>query len=639
VFTSSAARSFLPLLQVLLLLAHCLPISGEPFITPALAAGPVPLEELPIIQREEWGPGLSPIWPASDWLPTPQTPRFLVVHHTATSNTEDPLTSVRSIWHYHAVSQGWGDIRYHYLIDPQGRIYEGRYRGEQSSNIYVEGAQSMKNNDDKVAIALLGQFNPYISYPPPGDPTPQALASLTALLAAISYEAGIDPLGSTFHEGDQAQLPNIGGHRDHSPTSCPGDNLYTLLPQIREEVAAQVRELQRTRGSPRRRPGRRPTAPPPEVPTPGSFTLVYSGDLAGQLLPDERGRGGIANLVGLIDHIRITTPKPLLLLGTGALHTDPAASDAARRDRTLLGALNVAGYDAWVPGGRDLAALQTPTAGAHFSTLAANVGGESDGQPATATQPYIIRHLGNLNVAVMGLADERASVLLPAGLRFLPAVEVLQKYLPELRKQADLIIVLSHLGREADREIARNMPDCGLIVSVDGGGTAPALEQVNSSMLLAVEDGGRLLGRVNVTRDTEGVITLNAVYEPLLEVGNAQGVPPSSRIARLLDFRADAQQGHAAGVFADEHGNEGAPPWSEKLVPLAAPTPTAIALSPAGSSEMAGLAAPPTEDAFLNALLYGGSALVGIALLGLGALVIAWPNAMVSKRRSKSRKG
>lgn len=614
-----APRLFPKLLSALLigaLLSCCLPVTA-----PALAAGPVPLDELPIVRRQEWGAGLSPIWPESDWLPSGQTPMFLVVHHTVTPNTADPLTTVRSIWHYHAVSQGWGDIRYHYLIDQQGRIYEGRSAGDKSSNIYVEGAQSVKNNNDKVAIALLGQFQPSIDYPPPDNPTPQAIKSLVALLAAISYEAGIDPLGSTFHESDQAELPNVGGHRDHSQTSCPGDNLYNMLPQIREQAAAQVKELQKTRGQPRKQMKRRTPAPLPEVPTPGSFTLVYSGDLGGQLLPDEQGRGGAANLVGLIDHIRISTSQPLLLLGAGALHP----GSASRQDEAVLEALEVAGYDAWVPDGGDLAALGKLSGGGDFVTLAANVVGEADGQPAPGVQPYVVKTLGNLNVAVIGLADGRSPATLPAGLRFLPAAETLQKYLPEMRKQANLVVVLSHLGHEADREIARGALDSGLIVGV-GEAADPALEQVNGSMLLAVEDGSRHLGRVSVTRNTEGQIALQAVYEPLLEVGNSQDAPPDSRIARLLDPQAGAQQ-NAAKTFSDEHGNEGAPALSQ--MPLATPsipTATPVALSKAPPT----VRRTATANGSLALLFYGGAAMAGIILLGLAVLIVFWPG------RSKS---
>jgi hypothetical protein len=54
-------------------------------------------------------------------------PTMITIHHTATPN--DPLSSdwhrVRSIWYYHTMTHGWGDIGYHFLIDPNGVIYLG----------------------------------------------------------------------------------------------------------------------------------------------------------------------------------------------------------------------------------------------------------------------------------------------------------------------------------------------------------------------------------------------------------------------------------------------------------------------------------------------------------------------------------
>ena len=52
----------------------------------------------------------------------------MVVHHTAGSNNDpNPAATMRAVYHYHAVTQDWGDIGYNYLIDRWGRVYEGRY--------------------------------------------------------------------------------------------------------------------------------------------------------------------------------------------------------------------------------------------------------------------------------------------------------------------------------------------------------------------------------------------------------------------------------------------------------------------------------------------------------------------------------
>ena len=39
----------------------------------------------------------------------------------------DPIAHIRGIYYNQAVTQGWGDIGYHLLIDADGRVYEGTY--------------------------------------------------------------------------------------------------------------------------------------------------------------------------------------------------------------------------------------------------------------------------------------------------------------------------------------------------------------------------------------------------------------------------------------------------------------------------------------------------------------------------------
>ena len=52
--------------------------------------------------------------------------RNIVIHHTEQdmSRFSSEAEAVRSIYKYHTVSRGWGDIGYNYLIGPSGKIYE-----------------------------------------------------------------------------------------------------------------------------------------------------------------------------------------------------------------------------------------------------------------------------------------------------------------------------------------------------------------------------------------------------------------------------------------------------------------------------------------------------------------------------------
>ncbi len=183
--------------------------------------------------RVQWG---CPEGEESQWTPQYTKVTHAVVHHTAGANSvPDWDAEVRSIWHLHTFTNGWGDIGYNYLIDPNGVIYEGRAGGDGAI-----GAHFSCRNTNTVGIALLGTFTGVA-------PTAAALASLEGLLAELCRKNAIAPLSMMTHAPTQLLLPTIIGHRDGNPstttcskTECPGDVLYALLPSIRTAVAVRL---------------------------------------------------------------------------------------------------------------------------------------------------------------------------------------------------------------------------------------------------------------------------------------------------------------------------------------------------------------------------------------------------------------
>src|SRR5688572_1549995 len=185
----------------------------------------------PVVTRTAWG---CPDGQDSGWTPQYTTVTHLIVHHSATTNvSSDWAAVVRSIWNYHTHTQGWIDIGYNYLIDPNGIVYEGRAGGDNAI-----GAHFSCRNGNTMGVCMLGTFTSV-------SPTAAALNSLKQLLAWKAEQRGIDPLGSSYHPGTLQTMPNISGHRNGNPaypsnacttTSCPGNNLYAQLPAIRSDV-------------------------------------------------------------------------------------------------------------------------------------------------------------------------------------------------------------------------------------------------------------------------------------------------------------------------------------------------------------------------------------------------------------------
>ncbi len=163
-------------------------------------------------------------WP----LQYPEKVKKVIIHHTATTkNLDNPAQAIRDIYHYHAVTRGWGDIGYNYLVDLEGNIYEGRYGGEG-----VIGAHSGPGNHGSIGVAILGNYQE--------TPVPEeVLTKLSQFIYKKSKIHGIDTDAMSLFRGDL--MYNIFGHKDIMSTACPGDYLYNKLPIIRG-IAAQDTE-------------------------------------------------------------------------------------------------------------------------------------------------------------------------------------------------------------------------------------------------------------------------------------------------------------------------------------------------------------------------------------------------------------
>lgn len=202
----------------------------DPGVTPAApAARPLPGAP-PMVTREQWG--CTPQTCPQAAPPVYTTPTHLIVHHSAGANTAtDWAAVVRSIWVLHVQGNGWNDIGYNYLIDPNGVFYEGRAGGDG-----VLGAHFSSVNGGTVGICLLGTFS---TQPAPDS----ALQTLTAALAWQAQKWTIDPLAKRTHTASALLIDTISGHRDAnlSPaasgtTECPGNGLYAVLPELRSRV-------------------------------------------------------------------------------------------------------------------------------------------------------------------------------------------------------------------------------------------------------------------------------------------------------------------------------------------------------------------------------------------------------------------
>jgi len=119
------------------------------------------------------------------------------------SRIADGPGKIRTHQRFHQRDRGWGDIAYHFLIDPAGNIYEGRdpaFRGDTATNYNPSG---------HLLLCLEGDYDQ-------ADVNDNQIEALAHMLA----------WGATRFD---VKLSTLGGHRDYAQTQCPGDSVYELL--------------------------------------------------------------------------------------------------------------------------------------------------------------------------------------------------------------------------------------------------------------------------------------------------------------------------------------------------------------------------------------------------------------------------
>lgn len=213
------------------------------------------------------------------------------------------------------------------------------------------------------------------------------------------------------------------------------------------------------------------------------ITILHTNDTHGHLLPfsfpeplspkDESAGmpfknniGGIARRATLAHRIESEMRGNVLFMDAGdALDGTPFSIEYM--GEADFAAMSAAGYDLMTVGNHEFSAsLQEFWRNVHtanFPIVSADIVDRKTGK--LALPPYKIFEIDGVKIAVFGIVvptpDYRAA---KEGFDFLDPFKTASELVPELRKQADVVIALSHLGFDQDLILAKNVPDIDVIV-------------------------------------------------------------------------------------------------------------------------------------------------------------------------------
>jgi hypothetical protein len=182
--------------------------SGRPAVVqpPAIPLDPGPLPG--VMSRSQWtSRGVARM---GDINPMNGV-RRITIHHdgmppTSLRSVGEVRARIEQIRQSHVSGRGWADIGYHYVIDPLGRVWEGR-------NVRFQGAHVKDQNENNLGILVLGNFDRQ-------QPTAGQLQALDRFVAAQMQRYRIG-------------MRDVRTHQERSPTECPGRNLQGYLARSR----------------------------------------------------------------------------------------------------------------------------------------------------------------------------------------------------------------------------------------------------------------------------------------------------------------------------------------------------------------------------------------------------------------------
>ncbi len=140
-------------------------------------------------------------------LRIPHRITHVTLHHTGDAQPlrpgDDPVRRLRGLQSWGARDRNWWDLPYHFLMDLEGKIYEGRdyhYMGE-TNTTYNPGGHFL--------ISIIGNYERQ-------EPTQAQVGAIADLMAWA------------FEEFD-LPLDRLGGHYNYASTTCPGKHLRKYL--------------------------------------------------------------------------------------------------------------------------------------------------------------------------------------------------------------------------------------------------------------------------------------------------------------------------------------------------------------------------------------------------------------------------
>lgn len=244
----------------------------------------------------------------------------------------------------------------------------------------------------------------------------------------------------------------------------------------------------------------------------------------------------VESIRGSEDHV--------LLLDCGGVFADSGKNLKLKADISLK-AMNLMDYDAMNLGSPEFSLgidfLKNVRSAVSFPFISSNLVYDKIKLPWI--KDYIIKNVGGLRVAILGVmpSDAFENVSNPRyveDLKIIPQETALKNLLPEVRKKADFVILLSQLGFEATTSLVNKLN--GIDLAISYGRKRMGHPDKGGTLVVHTGSRGKSLGFLQITMGESGEIIEHQWKTIKLD----ESVVENKRIAKLIndDFYEKARK-------------------------------------------------------------------------------------------------
>lgn len=240
-----------------------------------------------------------------------------------------------------------------------------------------------------------------------------------------------------------------------------------------------------------------------------SLTILHTNDLHGIMLPfNEQGEmvGGFSRICTLVQEVRQEEATVLLVDAGDTIMEDRHLMANYFRGEPVIKIMNQIRYDLAVPGNHDfefgLDVLAQRIREADFTYLAANVtAAENPSQAAleltSQTMPYVVLSVSGVRIGFLGLTQPLHAF---SGIQIEDTVQVAQEYVPQIRKEADIVVVVAHQKLATDYEIVDKVEGIDILIAAHEHDVVFDHGLIRDDTLITkTSSWGREVGRIDLT--------------------------------------------------------------------------------------------------------------------------------------------